>query len=82
MENVFDTLNARGYIEQLTHPKEIKDLLGGKEYIHFYIGIDPTADSLHVGKFVSLLFASHMYEKGYKNSLKSKGKNGNTKITL
>ena len=66
MENVFDTLQARGYIEQLTHPKEIKELLGGKESVPFYIGIDPTADSLHVGHFVSLMVASHMQKAGHK----------------
>ena len=66
MENVFDILESRGYIEQLTHPKEIKDLLGGKESIPFYIGIDPTADSLHVGHFVSLMVASHMQKAGHK----------------
>ena len=66
MENVFDTLEARGYIEQLTHPKEIKELLGGKESVPFYIGIDPTADSLHVGHFVSLMVASHMQKAGHK----------------
>ena len=66
MENVFDTLEARGYIEQLTHPKEIKELLGRKESVPFYIGIDPTADSLHVGHFVSLMVASHMQKAGHK----------------
>lgn len=66
MENVFDTLESRGYIEQLTHPKEIKELLGGKESVPFYIGIDPTADSLHVGHFVSLMVASHMQKAGHK----------------
>ena len=66
MENVFDTLESRGYIEQLTHPKEIKELLGGKKSIPFYIGIDPTADSLHVGHFVSLMVASHMQKAGHK----------------
>ena len=66
MENVFDTLQARGYIEQLTHPKEIKELLGGNESVPFYIGIDPTADSLHVGHFVSLMVASHMQKAGHK----------------
>ena len=66
MENVFDTLNARGYIEQLTHPKEIKELLGGKKSVPFYIGIDPTADSLHVGHFVSLMVSSHMQKAGHK----------------
>ena len=46
MENVFNILEERGYIEQMTHPKEIKELFG-KESVPFYIGIDPTADSLH-----------------------------------
>lgn len=66
MENVFDILESRGYIEQLTHPKEIKALLGGNESVPFYIGIDPTADSLHVGHFVSLMVASHMQKAGHK----------------
>ena len=66
MENVFDILESRGYIEQLTHPKEIKELLGGNESVPFYIGIDPTADSLHVGHFVSLMVASHMQKAGHK----------------
>ena len=65
MENVFDILEERGYIEQLTHPKEIKELFG-KESVTFYIGIDPTADSLHVGHFVSLMVASHMQKCGHK----------------
>ena len=66
MENVFDILESRGYIEQLTHPKEIKELLGGNESVPFYIGFDPTADSLHVGHFVSLMVASHMQKAGHK----------------
>lgn len=65
MNNVFDVLTERGYIEQLTHPEEIKDLLN-KDSIPFYIGIDPTADSLHVGHFVSLMVASHMQKCGHK----------------
>ncbi len=63
--NVFDILDERGYIEQMTHPKEIKELFG-KESVPFYIGIDPTADSLHVGHFVSLMVASHMQKCGHK----------------
>ena len=51
MVNVFEKLTQRGYIEQLTHPEEIKSLLDGKS-TSFYLGIDPTADSLHVGHFV------------------------------
>ena len=65
MKNVFDVLEERGYIEQMTHPQEIKDLFG-KETVPFYIGIDPTADSLHVGHFVSLMVASHMQKCGHK----------------
>ena len=65
MENVFDVLEERGYIEQMTHPKEIKELFA-KESVPFYIGIDPTADSLHFGHFVSLMVASHMQKAGHK----------------
>ena len=65
MTNVFDILEERGYIEQMTHPQEIKELFG-KESVPFYIGIDPTADSLHVGHFVSLMVASHMQKCGHK----------------
>ena len=65
MKNVFDILEERGYIEQLTHPQEIKELFS-KESVPFYIGIDPTADSLHVGHFVSLMVASHMQRCGHK----------------
>ena len=65
MTNVFDILEERGYIEQMTHPEEIKELFA-KESVPFYIGIDPTADSLHVGHFVSLMVASHMQKCGHK----------------
>lgn len=65
MENVFDILDKRGYIEQLTHPDEIKELFA-KTSVPFYIGIDPTADSLHIGHFISLMVASHMQKCGHK----------------
>ena len=65
MDNVFNILEERDYIEQMTHPKEIKELFA-KESVPFYIGIDPTADSLHIGHFVSLMVASHMQKCGHK----------------
>lgn len=65
MTDVFSTLKERGYLEQLTHEAEIKELLS-KESIPFYIGFDPTADSLHVGHFISLMVASQMQEAGHK----------------
>lgn len=65
MENVFDTLVERGYIKQTTHEEEIRELLG-KEKITFYIGFDPTADSLHVGHFIAMMFMSHMQKAGHR----------------
>ncbi len=63
--NVFDTLMERGYIKQMTHEDEIRDLLG-KEKITFYIGFDPTADSLHVGHFIAMMFMAHMQRAGHR----------------
>ena len=65
MQNVFDILEERGYVEQLTHEKEMRELFQ-KESVPFYIGFDPTADSLHVGHFVSMMVASHMQKCGHK----------------
>lgn len=65
MANVFDTLMERGYIKQLTHPEEIKELLE-KEKVTFYIGFDPTADSLHVGHFIAMMFMAHMQRAGHR----------------
>lgn len=63
--NVFDTLKERGFIAQLTHEEEIKDLLSNNK-VTFYIGFDPTADSLHVGHFVQLMVMAHMQRAGHK----------------
>ena len=64
--NALKLLEERGYIEQLTHPKEMYELFETNKSIPFYIGIDPTADSLHVGHFVSLMVASHLQKCGHK----------------
>ena len=65
MENVIDILNERNYIEQITHPAELKDFLSNNK-ISFYLGIDPTADSLHVGHFVSLMVANYLQKCGHR----------------
>lgn len=65
MENVLDVLQERGFIEQLTHEDEIRELLG-KEKITFYIGFDPTADSLHVGHFLTIMAMAHMQKAGHR----------------
>ena len=64
-KNVFDTLEERGYFSQATHKEEIYDLLS-KPGVSFYIGFDPTADSLHVGHFVQMMVMSHMQKAGHR----------------
>ncbi|MTK13806.1 MAG: tyrosine--tRNA ligase [Clostridiaceae bacterium] len=64
MASVYDTLLERGYIKQVTHEEEIKELLE-KEKITFYIGFDPTADSLHVGHFLQMMVMAHMQREGH-----------------
>ena len=64
MRNVYDILEERGYIEQVTH-EGLREWFE-KEKVSFYIGFDPTADSLHVGHFVSMMVASHMQRAGHK----------------
>ncbi|MBQ3181805.1 MAG: tyrosine--tRNA ligase [Clostridia bacterium] len=65
MQNVFDTLKERGLIAQTTHEEEIRELLG-KEKVTFYIGFDPTADSLHVGHFLQMVVMRHMQDAGHR----------------
>ena len=65
MENVFDILKERGLIAQTTHEDEIRELLG-KEKVTFYIGFDPTADSLHVGHFLQMVVMRHMQNAGHR----------------
>lgn len=62
---VLDTLKERGFIQQLTHETEIAELLA-KEKITFYIGFDPTADSLHVGHFLGMMVMAHMQQAGHR----------------
>ena len=65
MENVFDVLKERGLIAQTTHEDEIRELLGN-EKVTFYIGFDPTADSLHVGHFLQMVVMRHMQNYGHR----------------
>lgn len=65
MNNVFDVLKERGFIEQTTHEDEIREMLG-KEKVTFYIGFDPTADSLTVGHFLTIMAMTHMQRAGHR----------------
>ncbi|MDR2519870.1 MAG: tyrosine--tRNA ligase [Eubacteriaceae bacterium] len=62
--SVFDVLKERGYIEQCTHEDEIRQILE-REKVTFYIGFDPTADSLHVGHFIQIMVMVHMQKAGH-----------------
>ena len=64
-DNVYDVLLERGLIAQTTHEQEIRELLG-KEKVTFYIGFDPTADSLHVGHFLQMVVMRHMQNYGHR----------------
>jgi tyrosyl-tRNA synthetase len=63
--NVFDTLKERGFIAQTTNEDKIRGILGN-EKVTFYIGFDPTADSLHVGHLLQLIVMAHMQRAGHK----------------
>lgn len=65
MASVFDTLKERGFIAQITHEEPIKELLEN-EKVSFYIGFDPTADSLHVGHFLQMVVMAHMQRAGHR----------------
>ncbi len=64
MANVYDVLTERGFLRQVTH-EGLKELLGS-ESVTFYIGFDPTADSLHVGHYVQLMAMAHMQQAGHR----------------
>ena len=63
--NVYDILEERGLVKQCSHPGELRELLG-KEKVTFYIGFDPTADSLHIGHYVALMTMAHMQRAGHR----------------
>ncbi len=62
---VYEELQARGLIAQVTDEKEIRDLVNNGKAV-FYIGFDPTADSLHVGHFMALCLMKRLQMAGNK----------------
>jgi tyrosyl-tRNA synthetase len=64
MSNVYQVLKERGFIEQVTHEEPLIELME-KEKVTFYIGFDPTADSLHVGHFLQVMVMAHMQRAGH-----------------
>ncbi len=62
---IYEELQARGLIAQVTDEEEIRDLVNNGKAT-FYIGFDPTADSLHVGHFMALCLMKRLQEAGNK----------------
>lgn len=62
---IFDVLKERGYIAQCTNEDEVRSMLAN-EKVTFYVGFDPTADSLHVGHFLGLMVMAHMQRAGHR----------------
>ncbi|MGI6344321.1 MAG: tyrosine--tRNA ligase [Bacillota bacterium] len=65
MENVFDVLKERGFVQQLTHEEPLRKLLGS-EQVTAYVGYDPTADSLHVGHMITIMALAHLQRHGHR----------------
>jgi len=65
MENVFDVLRARGFVQQVTHPDILRQRLGS-ERLTFYIGYDPTARSLHIGSLLTIMAMAHLQRAGHR----------------
>ncbi len=63
--NAFEMLMERGFVEQMTHEDEIRELFD-KEQVTFYIGYDPTADSLTVGHFLTVMAMMHLQRAGHR----------------
>lgn len=68
-QDLYNTLKERGYIYQSTHDESLQRLLLSGEQLTFYLGIDPTADSLHIGHFFALMMFRYFQEAGHKGIL-------------
>lgn len=65
MDNVFEALNERGFIKQVTNAEQVTRLLAEKR-VTYYVGFDPTAPSLHVGSLVPIMAMAHLQRAGHK----------------
>ncbi|MDO4837591.1 MAG: tyrosine--tRNA ligase [Clostridia bacterium] len=64
MANVLDTLRERGFLAQMTFEDELYKQL--EEPTTFYVGFDPTADSLHIGHYIPIMAMAHMQKAGHR----------------
>ena len=62
--NVYDVLKERGFIKQTIYDEELYKMLGN-EKVTFYVGFDPTADSLHIGHYIPIMAMAWMQRYGH-----------------
>jgi len=65
VNGVFDTLKERGFVSQCSNEEGLRTLLDS-ERVTFYIGFDPTAESLHIGHLQQLMFMAHLQRAGHR----------------
>lgn len=65
MPHILDSLKERGFIAQITFEERLYELFE-KERVTFYVGFDPTADSLHVGHFIPIMAMAHLQRAGHR----------------
>ncbi len=63
--NLLQEFKARGMLAQMTNEEEIEKLFAGEPF-SFYVGFDPTADSLHIGHFIQMKIMAHMQKAGHR----------------
>ncbi len=68
-DSFFDYLKERGYVYQATDEAGIRAAIDGDKPVTFYLGIDPTADSLHIGHFFALMMFRLLQRRGHKGIL-------------
>lgn len=64
MKNVYDVLKERGFIKQTIYDEDLYNMLGN-EKVSFYVGFDPTADSLHIGHYIPVMAMAWMQKYGH-----------------
>ena len=65
MQPVYNVLCDRGYIAQTTNDAGLRELLDESGPIKFYVGFDPTADSLHIGHFIPIMAMTRLQQAGH-----------------
>ena len=64
MKNLYDVLKERGFIKQTIYDEDLYKMLG-EEKVKFYVGFDPTADSLHIGHYIPVMAMAWMQKYGH-----------------